>query len=98
MPDATESDGSASVITRAVNPGGQHPAIAGAGTVRVPPHPVPALTTYELRDFRKQLEHALADHVIGCAPIAGRLRETLAEVLAEELSRVRLQQANEASR
>jgi hypothetical protein len=81
-----------------VNPRGQRPATAGPGTVHVPPHPVPALTTYELRDYRKQLEHALGDHVIGRAPIAARLRETLAEVLAEEQSRVRLQQANGASR
>ena len=82
MPDAAESDNyprAASVITRAVNPGGQQPAIAGCGTVRVPPHPVPALTRYELRDYRKQLEYALADHVIGRAPIAGQLRETPGE-------------------
>lgn len=101
MPDATESDSyaaAASVITRAVNPGAQPPVTAGPGTVRVPPHPVPALTTYELRDYRRQLEHALADHVIGRAPIAGQLRDTLAEVLAEEQSRARLQQANGAGR
>jgi hypothetical protein len=81
-----------------VNPRGQHPAASGPGGVRMPPHPVPALTTYELREFRRQLEHALADHVIGRAPIAGQLRETLAEVLAEEQSRARLQQANGAGR
>ena len=101
MPDAAESDSyprAASVITRTVNPGGQHPATAGPGPVRVPLHPVPALTTYELRDYRRQLEHALADHVIGRAPIARQLRETLAEVVSEEQSRVRLQQANGASR
>jgi hypothetical protein len=101
MPDAAESDNyarAASVITSAVNSGGQHLTTAGPRTLRVPSHPVPALTTYELRDYRRQLEHALADHVIGRAPIAGQLRETLAEVLAEEQSRVRLQQANGASR
>jgi len=101
MPDAAESDSyarAASVSTRVVDPGGQHLAAAGPGPVHVPPHPLPALTTYELREFRRQLEHALADHVIGRAPIAGQLRETLAEVLSEEQSRTRLQQANGASR
>lgn len=48
-------------------------------------------------DYRKQPEHALGDHVIGHAPVAGQLQETLAEVLTEEQSRVRLQQANGAS-
>ena len=55
-------------------------------------HPVHALTTYELRDYRKRLEHALADQVIGHAPVAARLRESLAQVLAEEQSRARIRQ------
>ena len=59
-------------------------------TVDQPKHPLPAMTTFELRDYRKQLEHALHDGVIGHAPVAARLREQLAAVLAEQDSRARL--------
>lgn len=55
-----------------------------------PPHPLHALTTYELRDYRKQLEHSLKDGVIGHAPVAARLRDQLAAVLAEQDDRARL--------
>jgi hypothetical protein len=55
-----------------------------------PKHPLPAMTTFELRDYRKQLEHALNDGVIGHAPVAARLREQLDAVLAEQESRARL--------
>lgn len=58
-----------------------------------PPHPLPALTTYELRDYRNQLEHALKDDVTGHAPVAARLREQLAAVLAEQDDRKKLADA-----
>ncbi len=67
-------------------------------TVQPPGHPLHALTTFELREYRRQLEHALADTVIGSAPVAAQLRETLAGVLAEQESRARVHQANGASR
>jgi hypothetical protein len=55
-----------------------------------PPHPMPQLTTYELRDYRHELEHALKtlpDH----ATVRAQLQARLAEVLAEQESRNRLQ-------
>jgi hypothetical protein len=51
------------------------------------------MTTYELRDYRKQLEHALKDDVIGHAPVAARLREQLDAVLAEQDDRKKLADA-----
>jgi hypothetical protein len=62
-------------------------------TVEQPPHPVHALTTYELRNYRRELEHslkALPEHVA----IRGLLQQRLAEVLAEQDSRSRLHEAN----
>ena len=38
----------------------QPPGPADPGTVTPPQHPVHALTTYELRDYRRQLETAIA--------------------------------------
>jgi hypothetical protein len=52
-----------------------------------PPHPLYALTTYELKDYRSPLERALGDKVIGSAPVASDLREKLGEVLAVEQQR-----------
>jgi hypothetical protein len=61
---------------------------AGPGPVDPPAHPLPALTTYELDDYRDQLEHALAA-VPERTPVRDQLRGRLAEVLAEQDSRVR---------
>jgi hypothetical protein len=55
-----------------------------------PPHPLPALTTYELRDYRKLLEYSLSDGVIGSAPIAADVRARLDQVLAEQETRQRI--------
>jgi hypothetical protein len=51
-----------------------------------PKHPLPALTTYELRDYRRELEQALA-FFDGQAPV---LQARLDEVLAEQSDRQRL--------
>ncbi len=51
-----------------------------------PPHPLPALTTYELSRYRHELEHALKS-VPGHAPARGLLQQRLAEVMAEQHSR-----------
>jgi hypothetical protein len=62
-------------------------------TVEQPPHPVHALTTYELRNYRRVLEHslrALPEHVA----VRVILQQRLAEVLAEQDSRSRLHEAN----
>jgi hypothetical protein len=54
--------------------------------VRPPAHPLPALTTFELRDYRRKLEQALAA-VPEHAPARGLLQDKLADVLAEQESR-----------
>ncbi len=62
-------------------------------TVEQPSHPVHALTTYELRNYRRELEHslrALPEHVA----VRVILQQRLAEVLAEQDSRNRLHQGN----
>jgi len=62
---------------------------AEPGIVHEPEHPMYALTTYELRDYRRELEHAL-----GALPehAAARelLQEKLAGVLTEQESRARI--------
>jgi hypothetical protein len=57
-----------------------------------PSHPLPALTTYELRDYRRDLEQALAGlGTAGPAPAArDGLQARLDAVLAEQESRARL--------
>ncbi|HEY2261441.1 MAG TPA: hypothetical protein VGI96_02315 [Streptosporangiaceae bacterium] len=55
-----------------------------------PPHPLPALTTYELKDYRLLLERALGDKQIGRAPIAADLQARLDQVMAEEEQRQRI--------
>ena len=62
-------------------------------SVEQPPHPVHSLTMYELRNYRRELEHslrALPEHVA----VRVLLQQRLAEVLAEQDSRSRLHEAN----
>ena len=54
--------------------------------VTPPAHPPHALTTYELRDYRRDLEHALAT-LPGQAAARALLRQQLADVIAEQESR-----------
>ncbi len=57
-----------------------------------PPHPVHA-STYELKNYRRELEHslrALPEHVA----VRVILQQRLAEILAEHDSRSRLHEAN----
>ena len=51
-----------------------------------------ALTTYELRRYRRALEHSLKG-IPADAPVRERLYNRLAEVIAEEEGRAQLQQA-----
>jgi hypothetical protein len=57
-----------------------------------PPHPMHALTTYELRDYRRQLESAIAffDTKDPVPPARGRLQAKLDAVLAEVDERARI--------
>jgi hypothetical protein len=61
--------------------------------IQQPPHPMPALTTYELKNYRRELEHSLKtlpEH----AQVRALLQQRLTEVLAEQDSRNRLQHAD----
>lgn len=60
-----------------------------------PPHPLHAMTTYELKDYRRQLESAVAfygrqDPV---PPARARLQAKLDLVLAEQDERARIARA-----
>jgi hypothetical protein len=58
-----------------------------------PKYPLHAMTTYELRDRRRELERALQDGVIGQAPVAAQLRAQLDAVVAEQAERARIAQS-----
>jgi hypothetical protein len=66
-----------------------------AHTVDQPRHPLHALATFELRDYRRQLESAIEffDSKDPVPPARAGLQARLDEVLAEQESRVRLADA-----
>lgn len=68
---------------------------AESATVDQPKHPLSQLTTYELRDYRRQLESAIAffDRQDPVPPVRSRLAKSLAGVVAEEDDRARLANA-----
>ena len=57
--------------------------------VTPPKHPLPALTSYELRDYRRLLEHAIGA-IAPDAPVQAVLRGRLDAVLAEQDDRARI--------
>ena len=61
--------------------------------IQQPPHPMHALTTYELKNYRRELEHALKT-IPEHAQVRGLLQKRLTEVLAEQDSRNQLHQAD----
>lgn len=61
--------------------------------IEQPPHPMHSLTTYELKNYRRELEHALKT-IPEPAQVRELLQQRLAEVLAEQDSRSRLQHAD----
>src|SRR5580658_5113737 len=63
--------------------------------VEPPKHPLPAMTTFELRDYRRQLESAITffDQQDPVPPARDQLQATLDAVLAEQESRTRLADA-----
>lgn len=73
-------------------PVGGQPPPAEPVTVQPPEHPMYALTTYELRDYRRQLENAIAffDHNDPVPPARRRLQARLDAVIAEQEDRARL--------
>jgi len=64
-------------------------------TVDQPEHPLHALTTYELRDYRRELETAIAffDRQSSVPPARARLQARLDDVVAEQDDRRRLADA-----
>ena len=63
------------------------------GPAAPPRHPVYALATFELRRYRRELEHAIQG-ISPDAPVQDDLRRKLGEVLAEQESRSRIQDAS----
>jgi len=63
-----------------------------APSVNPPKHPLPAMTTYELRDYRRDLETAIAffDRQTPVPPARDRLQARLDDVIAEQENRQRL--------
>jgi hypothetical protein len=57
--------------------------------VAPPKHPLAALTSYELRDYRRELERAIKG-IPSEAPVQADLRAKLDAVLAEQEDRARL--------
>jgi hypothetical protein len=57
--------------------------------IHQPKHPLHALTTYELRDYRRDLENAIKNNSLDAA-IQAELQHRLDVVIAEQESRVRL--------
>ena len=60
-----------------------------SGAVTVPQHPVSALTTFELRDYRRDLERAIRG-IAADAPVQADLRRKLGAVIAEQEDRARI--------
>jgi hypothetical protein len=60
-----------------------------------PKHPLHAMTTYELRDYRRELESAIAffDRQDQVPPARDRLQASLDAVLAEQEERARIAHA-----
>ena len=63
--------------------------------VEPPEHPLPAMTTFELRGYRRDLERAIAlfDRQDPLPPTCRRLQARLDAVLAEQDERARLARA-----
>jgi hypothetical protein len=57
-----------------------------------PKHPLHALTTFELKDYRRQLEHAIKA-IAPDAPVQAVLRRRLDAVIAEQDDRARIARA-----
>jgi hypothetical protein len=66
-----------------------------APPVNKPKHPLHALTTYELRDYRHELENAIAfsDAQAPVPVVRGDLQAAVDAVIAEQESRARLAHA-----
>jgi hypothetical protein len=68
---------------------------AESATVEPPKHPLGQMTTFELRDYQRQLEGAIKfyDKLDPVPPARDQLQAKLDAVLAEQQSRTRLADA-----
>lgn len=81
-------------MTSPGQPAPASPAVpAEAAALARPRHPLPALTTFELRRYQRELEHAIKS-IPPDAPAQDDLRRELSDVLAEQESRTRIQHAS----
>jgi hypothetical protein len=64
--------------------------------VETPRHPTAQMTTFELRDYRRDLERAIAffDKKDPVPPARARLQATLDELIAEQEDRARIAHAS----
>jgi hypothetical protein len=71
-------------------------ASAQAPAVEQLAHPLPALATFELAAYRRQLEHAIEfyERTGPAAALLAGLRENLAEAIAEQDDRARIAARN----
>jgi len=77
-------------VNSPARPALSHPPVPdGDVTVETPKHPVHALTTYELRDYRRELERAI-EGISPDAPVQAHLRRKLETVITEQEDRARL--------
>jgi hypothetical protein len=65
-------------------------------TIEHPAHPLPALATFELASYRRQLEDAISYYEANnpAVPALAGLRERLAEINAEQDDRARIAARN----
>jgi hypothetical protein len=70
-------------------------AASAAPAVEQPKHPLPALTTYELRDYRRELEKAIAffGSQDSIPPVQAVMQARLDAVIAEQDDRTRIARA-----
>ncbi len=68
---------------------------ASPAVVPQPAHPLSALTTFELRNYRRELEHALTA-LPDRATVRELLRDRLTEVLGEQESRTMITDGRQA--
>jgi hypothetical protein len=71
-------------------------ASAQTPAVEQPAHSLPALATFELDRYRRQLEHAIEfyDRTDPAAAVLAGLRDHLAEAIAEQHDRARIAARN----
>jgi hypothetical protein len=83
------------IVTSAIDDEEQQTVPTDPATVEQPKHPLHALTTFELRGYRRELERAITyyDRNHPAAPVLADLRSRLSDVQAEQDDRARIAHA-----